>query len=218
MDLFSTIYIIYVGLLSPSDSTEHITFVVCVRWEEISCSGTVLWCWPKGSQRTRFPSYPKSMQSIWSLCKCTQTSHTLFTPCTRSVGSVSHSRSFCSGDYVNALAHYEKGVTHSDKVSSVFLFIFWTNSNFFFLSNDIVGITLPHPSVQFQEHDEACQAGVARMSIRMGNIRRGVAQAIQHPSKVLKKECGAILESMKVESLYSKTNEEFLSFHHSLIK
>lgn len=51
---------------------------------------------------------------------------------------------------------------------------------------------------QFQEHDDACQAGVARMSIRMGDIRRGAAQAIQHPSRVLKKECGAILESMKV--------------------
>nr|XP_020479849.1 WD repeat-containing protein 19 isoform X2 [Monopterus albus] len=66
------------------------------------------------------------------------------------------------GDYVNALAHYEKGMTHNNK-----------------------------------EHDEACQAGIARMSIRMGDIRRGVSQAIQHPSRVLKKECGAILESMK---------------------
>uniref|UniRef100_A0A3B5B1S0 WD repeat-containing protein 19 n=1 Tax=Stegastes partitus TaxID=144197 RepID=A0A3B5B1S0_9TELE len=66
------------------------------------------------------------------------------------------------GDYVNALAHYEKGMTQNNK-----------------------------------DHDEACQAGVARMSIRMGDIRRGAAQAIQHPSRVLKKECGAILESMK---------------------
>uniref|UniRef100_A0A3Q3D1P9 WD repeat domain 19 n=1 Tax=Hippocampus comes TaxID=109280 RepID=A0A3Q3D1P9_HIPCM len=66
------------------------------------------------------------------------------------------------GDYMNALAHYEKGMTHNNK-----------------------------------EHDEVCQAGVARMSIRMGDIRRGVAQAIQHPSRVLKKECAAILESMK---------------------
>uniref|UniRef100_A0A8C3GBG4 WD repeat-containing protein 19 n=1 Tax=Cyclopterus lumpus TaxID=8103 RepID=A0A8C3GBG4_CYCLU len=66
------------------------------------------------------------------------------------------------GDYVNALAHYEKGMTHNNT-----------------------------------EHDEACRAGVARMSIRMGDIRRGAAQAIQHPSRVLKKECGAILEGMK---------------------
>ncbi|KAF7656695.1 hypothetical protein LDENG_00037970 [Lucifuga dentata] len=68
------------------------------------------------------------------------------------------------GDYVNALAHYEKGITQDNK---------------------------------FQEHDEACQAGTARMSIRMGDIRTGATQAIQHPSRVLKKECGAILESMK---------------------
>uniref|UniRef100_A0A7N8WU58 WD repeat-containing protein 19 n=1 Tax=Mastacembelus armatus TaxID=205130 RepID=A0A7N8WU58_9TELE len=70
------------------------------------------------------------------------------------------------GDYVNALAHYEKGMTHNNK---------------------------------FQDHDEACQGGIARMCIRMGDIRRGSSQAIQHPSRVLKKECGAILESMKVE-------------------
>ena len=55
--------------------------------------------------------------------------------------------------------------------------------------------------MQFQEHDEACKAGVARMCIRMGDIRRGAAQAIEHPSRVLKKECGAILESMKVSVL-----------------
>jgi len=32
----------------------------------------------------------------------------------------------------------------------------------------------------------------------MGDIRRGAAQAIQHPSRTLKKDCGVILESMKV--------------------
>ncbi|XP_040191059.1 WD repeat-containing protein 19 [Rana temporaria] len=69
-----------------------------------------------------------------------------------------------TGDYVNALAHYEKGMTGDSK---------------------------------FQEHDETCLAGVARMSIRMGDIRRGVNQAIKHPSRLLKKDCGAILESMK---------------------
>ncbi|NXA13229.1 WDR19 protein, partial [Sapayoa aenigma] len=67
-----------------------------------------------------------------------------------------------TGDYINALAHYEKGITGNNK-----------------------------------EHDEACLAGVARMSIRMGDIRRGVNQAIQHPSRLLKRDCGAILENMK---------------------
>ncbi|XP_073502065.1 WD repeat-containing protein 19 [Phyllobates terribilis] len=69
-----------------------------------------------------------------------------------------------TGDYVNALAHYEKGMTGDS---------------------------------MYQEHDETCLAGVARMSIRMGDIRRGVNQALKHPSRLLKKDCGAILESMK---------------------
>ncbi|XP_027542119.1 WD repeat-containing protein 19 [Neopelma chrysocephalum] len=68
------------------------------------------------------------------------------------------------GDYVNALAHYEKGITGNNK---------------------------------YQEHDEACRAGVAQMSIRMGDIRRGVNQATKHPSRSLKRDCGAILENMK---------------------
>ncbi|XP_072476604.1 WD repeat-containing protein 19 isoform X4 [Notamacropus eugenii] len=69
-----------------------------------------------------------------------------------------------TGDYVNALAHYEKGITGDNK---------------------------------HLEHDEACLAGVAQMSIRMGDIRRGVNQAIRHPSRLLKRDCGAILENMK---------------------
>uniref|UniRef100_A0A8C2CUW6 WD repeat domain 19 n=1 Tax=Cyprinus carpio TaxID=7962 RepID=A0A8C2CUW6_CYPCA len=77
------------------------------------------------------------------------------------------------GDYTNALAHYEKGITGNNK-----------------------------------DHDESCLAGVARMSIRMGDIRRGANQAIKHPSRALKKDCGAILESMKQYSeaaqLYEK--------------
>ncbi|GAB1289679.1 WD repeat-containing protein 19 [Apodemus speciosus] len=67
-----------------------------------------------------------------------------------------------TGDYVNALAHYEKGITGDNK-----------------------------------EHDEVCLAGVAQMSIRMGDIRRGAHQALKHPSRVLKRDCGAILENMK---------------------
>lgn len=44
-----------------------------------------------------------------------------------------------TGDYSNALQHYEKGIT-SDGAQA--------------------------------EHDESCAAGIARMSIRMGDIRR----------------------------------------------
>ncbi|KAM9842899.1 LOW QUALITY PROTEIN: WD repeat-containing protein 19-like [Aulostomus maculatus] len=46
-------------------------------------------------------------------------------------------------------------------------------------------------------NQESCQAGEARMLITVGDIRGGVTKAIQHPSRVLKQECGAILESMR---------------------
>ena len=46
-----------------------------------------------------------------------------------------------TGDYTNALSHYEKGITKEESR---------------------------------REHDESCAAGVARMSIRMGDIRRYV--------------------------------------------
>ncbi|XP_033742140.1 WD repeat-containing protein 19-like isoform X1 [Pecten maximus] len=69
-----------------------------------------------------------------------------------------------TGDYMNALSHYEKGVTRQDKD---------------------------------REHDEVCAAGIARMSIRMGDIRRGVNMALKMPSRILKKECASILEGMK---------------------
>ena len=46
-----------------------------------------------------------------------------------------------TGDYMTALAHYEKGITKQERD---------------------------------RDHDEVCAAGVARMSIRMGDIRRWV--------------------------------------------
>ncbi|EHB16212.1 WD repeat-containing protein 19, partial [Heterocephalus glaber] len=81
------------------------------------------------------------------------------------------------GDYANALAHYEKGITGDDK-----------------------------------EHDELTLAGVARMSIRMGDIRRGVNQALKHPSRVLKRDCGAILENMKQFSEAAQLYEKGLYY------
>ncbi|XP_005092773.1 WD repeat-containing protein 19 [Aplysia californica] len=69
-----------------------------------------------------------------------------------------------TGDYMNALSHYEKGVTQNEAE---------------------------------REHDEVCAAGIARMSLRVGDLRRGVSMALKMPSKILKKECAQILESMK---------------------
>ncbi|XP_066931056.1 WD repeat-containing protein 19-like isoform X2 [Clytia hemisphaerica] len=49
----------------------------------------------------------------------------------------------------------------------------------------------------FKDHDEICTGGVARMAIRMGDIRRGVNLASKSSSKALKKECASLLENMK---------------------
>lgn len=69
-----------------------------------------------------------------------------------------------TGDYSNALLHYEKGVTKLR---------------------------------QSRDHDELCVGGMARMAIRVGDIRRGVNYASKSSSRQLKKECATILESMK---------------------
>ncbi|WAQ97925.1 WDR19-like protein [Mya arenaria] len=65
---------------------------------------------------------------------------------------------------------------------------------------------------QDRDHDEVCAAGVARMSIRMGDIRRGVGMASKMPSRVLKKEAkvGELLNhitSPKIHIQYAKAKE-----------
>lgn len=55
------------------------------------------------------------------------------------------------------------------------------------------------PRCQQELHNSMCRAGVARTAIRCGDIRRGVALAIDIESSTqLKKECADILESIKV--------------------
>ena len=48
-----------------------------------------------------------------------------------------------------------------------------------------------------KDHDDACIGGVARMAIRMGDIRRGVNLAMKSTSKQLKRDCASLLESIK---------------------
>ena len=48
-----------------------------------------------------------------------------------------------------------------------------------------------------EEHDNTCKGGIARMSIRMGDIRRGVNLALELSNRLLCKECAAILEAIK---------------------
>ena len=68
------------------------------------------------------------------------------------------------GDFANALAHFERGVTKDP---------------------------------EYRDHDEVCAAGIARTSLRTGDMRRGIALAMKLPSRAVKKDCAAILESLK---------------------
>jgi WD repeat-containing protein 19 len=44
---------------------------------------------------------------------------------------------------------------------------------------------------------QTCMAGIARMTLRLGDVRRGMRLATESQDKQLCRECGAILESMK---------------------
>jgi WD repeat-containing protein 19 len=48
------------------------------------------------------------------------------------------------------------------------------------------------------EHNISCQGGIARMCLKIGDIQRGVQMAIDVPGRLVKKECGGILEQTKL--------------------
>lgn len=50
---------------------------------------------------------------------------------------------------------------------------------------------------QYSVHDEICIHGITRMSIRQGDIRRGMSQAKRSNNVKLKEDCAAILEGMR---------------------
>nr|CAD7443869.1 unnamed protein product [Timema bartmani] len=75
------------------------------------------------------------------------------------------------GSYSEALSHYEQG---------------------------LLSVREGKPGSMEETHTIQCRAGVARTSIRCGDIRRGVTMAADaSSSRTLKKECGDILENMK---------------------
>lgn len=88
---------------------------------------------------------------------------------------------FSRGNYPKALTNYERGLVDSNNISST---------------------TTHNP-----QHRNLCLAGIARMSIRCGDSRRGVNIAMDNESsRQLRKECAEILESMKVCKYYNRVN------------
>ena len=48
-----------------------------------------------------------------------------------------------------------------------------------------------------EEHNASCRAGIARMALRCGDVRKGLAMCREVESRQLLRECADILESMK---------------------
>ena len=89
----------------------------------------------------------------------------------------------CRGNYPKALTNYERGLVD--------------------YNTSTLAAQNPH-------HRTQCLAGIARMSIRCGDSRKGVGIAMDNESsRLLRKECAEILESMKQFSeaaqLYEKS-------------
>lgn len=76
--------------------------------------------------------------------------------------------------------------------------------NFFLFSSGEYSSALSHyekgivNSDEYLEHNQICNAGIARMAIRCGEIRRGVSLAEELQGQNVKRECAEILEDMKV--------------------
>lgn len=73
-----------------------------------------------------------------------------------------------SGDYVHALVNYERALNASN-----------TEEN-------------------QEEHLRVCLAGIARSAVGSGDIRKGIAQAMEMNDLALLKQCASILEENKV--------------------
>ncbi|VDL76537.1 unnamed protein product [Nippostrongylus brasiliensis] len=73
------------------------------------------------------------------------------------------------GDYSSALAHYENGIIENPE----------------------------EETEQILEHNEVCRSGQARMSIRTGDIRKGIQLARNLDGRLVKRDCAIILEQLK---------------------
>ncbi|KAI6657490.1 WD repeat-containing protein 19-like [Oopsacas minuta] len=66
-----------------------------------------------------------------------------------------------------------------------------------------------------RENDLLCQAGMARNSVRVGEISRGENLARQHPSQLVKQECAQLLENLKLYGQAGQLYEEAREFERA---
>lgn len=76
------------------------------------------------------------------------------------------------GNYDRALEHYNKGLGDASPSSG----FQWAGCS---------------------SHERLCRAGIAKMMLRLGDVRRGVSLALEGADKECCRECAAILESLK---------------------
>ena len=76
-----------------------------------------------------------------------------------------------------------------------------------FLVDDYRAITVVWSNFFENPNLATAAAGIARCSIRMGDLRRGIQLANNNPSKSVKRECGEILDKMKQ---YKEAGELFI--------
>ncbi|RWS31867.1 hypothetical protein B4U80_10810 [Leptotrombidium deliense] len=84
------------------------------------------------------------------------------------------------GDYQQSLYHYEQALINVDEASA----------------------NLNEIDLRTKHHNELCEAGIARNSLRTGNVRKGIEYAMkyEHSNQQLFIECAAILEQQKLYS------------------
>lgn len=68
------------------------------------------------------------------------------------------------------------------------------------------------------EHQQVCQAGIARSAIGSGDIRKGISLALNSNDPVLLKQCAGLLEDTKVTlSILSIARLKFETIYASLV-
>uniref|UniRef100_A0A0K0DCX6 TPR_REGION domain-containing protein n=1 Tax=Angiostrongylus cantonensis TaxID=6313 RepID=A0A0K0DCX6_ANGCA len=120
------------------------------------------------------------------------------------------------GDYPSALAHYENGIIENpdeDTEQVVFCFLSLAMHSLTYTllrcrlyEYSIVNDCRTHADgfrsdstkkFQILEHNEICRSGLAKMSIRTGDIRRGIRLARDLHGRAVKRDCALILEQLK---------------------
>ncbi|VDQ06698.1 unnamed protein product [Trichobilharzia regenti] len=102
----------------------------------------------------------------------------------------------CTGDYVNALMHYERAVNPPSDINGEDISL-WNMKQ---KSCALRGYNEDdaEENAEWTKHISLCNAGIARNAIRLGDLKRGIELSSKSGNPNLQKECADILEQYKV--------------------